>query len=55
MSNESTQPFDINEHTAEPSHRPKHDRGRRESDERVHNEEADRPSSTTAPTGDAQE
>ena len=30
---ESTQPFNINENTGEPSHRPEHDKARREADD----------------------
>lgn len=33
MPEESTQPFNINENTGEPSHRPEHDKARREADE----------------------
>jgi hypothetical protein len=35
MSDESTQPFNINENTAQPSHRPEHDKARDEIDERL--------------------
>jgi hypothetical protein len=35
MSNESTQPFNINENTGQPSHRPEHDKAREEVDEEL--------------------
>jgi hypothetical protein len=35
MTTESTQPFNINEDTAEPSHRPEHDRGREAADDKL--------------------
>jgi hypothetical protein len=35
MSNESTQPFNINENTGQPSHRPEHDAAREEIDEEL--------------------
>lgn len=40
MSNDSTQPFDINENTGEPSHRPEHDRARRDADEQLDDQNA---------------
>ena len=36
MSNESTQPFNINDNTGQPSHRPEHDKARDDVDERLH-------------------
>jgi hypothetical protein len=38
MSNDSTQPFNINENTGEPSHRPHHDRAREEIEDRLHDD-----------------
>lgn len=39
MSNESTQPFNINDNTGQPSHRPEHDKARDDVDERLHDED----------------
>ncbi len=41
MSNESTQPFNINENTGQPSHRPEHDKARDDIDERLDDENAE--------------
>jgi hypothetical protein len=41
MSNESTQPFNINENTAQPSHRPEHDKARDEIDKRLHDDDSE--------------
>lgn len=52
MSNESTQPFDINEHTGQPSHRPEHDEARDEIDRELHDED-DEPITPEDTEGDA--
>jgi hypothetical protein len=41
MSNESTQPFNINDNTGQPSHRPEHDKAREDIDERLHDDDAE--------------
>ncbi len=41
MSNESTQPFNINDNTGQPSHRPEHDKAREDVDERLHDDDAE--------------
>ena len=38
MSNESTQPFNINDDTGQPSHRPEHDKARDAIDHRLEDE-----------------
>ncbi len=53
MSNESTQPFNINENTGQPSHRPKHDKARDDIDERLQNEHAE-PITPVDTEGDAE-
>lgn len=41
MSKESTQPFNINDKTGQPSHRPEHDKERDEVDEQLDDEDAE--------------
>lgn len=53
MSNESTQPFNINENTTEPSHRPEHDAKREAIDEEF--DESDGSPITPADTSSAPE
>lgn len=53
MSNESTQPFRINEHTAQPSHRPTHDKARDEVEERLDDDDAE-PITPADTAGDAE-
>lgn len=57
MSNDSTQPFNINEHTAQPSHRPEHDKAREAVDAQLEEDaEPITPEDTIAssePTADA--
>lgn len=51
MSNESTQPFNINENSGQPSHRPEHDKAREEIDAKLEDENAEpiTPSDTIGP------
>lgn len=53
MTKESTQPFNINENTGQPSHRPKHDKARDDVDERLHDEDAE-PITPADTEGDAE-
>lgn len=53
MSNESTQPFNINDNTAQPSHRPRHDKARDEVEERLHDDGAE-PTTPSGTEGDAE-
>ncbi len=41
LSNESTQPFNINDNTGQPSHRPQHDKARDDVDEQLHDADAE--------------
>jgi hypothetical protein len=41
MSKESTQPFNINDQTGQPSHRPEHDKQSDEVDEQLDDEDAE--------------
>lgn len=45
---DSSQPFDINEDTAEPSNRPEHDDAQRETGERLDDGETITPEDTTS-------
>lgn len=48
MSNESTQPFNINDETGQPSHRPEHDEARDEVDEELGDDEPVTPEDTSS-------
>jgi hypothetical protein len=54
MSNESTQPFNINDNTGQPSHRPEHDKARDEIDRRLDEGDAEpiTPEDTIGAVGD---
>jgi hypothetical protein len=54
MSNESTQPFNINDNTGQPSHRPEHDKARDEIDRRLDEDDAEpiTPEDTIGAVGD---
>lgn len=47
MSNESTQPFNINDNTGQPSHRPDQDESREEVDEQLDDDETITPEDTS--------
>jgi hypothetical protein len=54
MSNESTQPFNINDNTAQPSHRPEHDKARDEVEERLHQDDDAEPAASVGAEGDSE-